>query len=148
MLRLVGTDPPSNVIAPLCPTGHITHEMTTSSAALYRSTLIVVMVLSFLSPGALCHSQNLPACYVRPHYVSPLNSVTGSLKFVRVVSTPRSGKPKTPRITKRAAVTTHTSVDGSQIPWGNCSQLPDTEPDSGKVAPKRLINLHGVVLHR
>lgn len=36
------------------------------------------------------------------------------------------------RSTKRAPVTTYTSLDGSQAPWEDGSQLPDSELDSGE----------------
>lgn len=52
-------------------------------------------------------------------------------KFVRVVGSGRGSASRTP--TRRAAVTTHTSLDASQAmnPWEAGSQLPDTDPDSG-----------------
>lgn len=54
-------------------------------------------------------------------------------KFVRVVGSGRGSASRTP--TRRAAVTTHTALDGSQAmnPWEGGSQLPDTDPDSGDV---------------
>ncbi|CAM9091157.1 unnamed protein product [Scytosiphon promiscuus] len=57
-------------------------------------------------------------------------------KFVRIVGSGRGSSNKTPA--KRAAVTTHTSLDGSQsmAPWEDGSQLPDTDPDS---APDLLL---------
>ncbi|CAN0419208.1 unnamed protein product, partial [Ectocarpus sp. 12 AP-2014] len=58
-------------------------------------------------------------------------------KFVRVVGNGRGsgGNRGTPK--RRAAVTTHTSLDGSQsiAPWEDSSQLPDTNPDSGPDLP-------------
>lgn len=43
-----------------------------------------------------------------------------------------ANRPGNANVRKRAAITTHTSLDGSQVDWSDDSQLPDTEPDSGK----------------
>lgn len=61
----------------------------------------------------------------------PAGSGGSADKFVRVVGSGRGSASRTP--TRRAAVTTHTALDGSQAmnPWEGDSQLPDTDPDSG-----------------
>lgn len=60
---------------------------------------------------------------------------SGGSKFVRVVGSGRGTGAKrsgAANVKKRAAITTHTSLDGSQADWDNDSQLPNTEPDSGE----------------
>ncbi|CAM9096876.1 unnamed protein product, partial [Laminaria digitata] len=52
----------------------------------------------------------------------------GGSKFVRVIGGARGGASG--GRTKRAPVTTYTSLDGSQAPWDDGSQLPDSELDS------------------
>lgn len=62
-------------------------------------------------------------------FLSPFTICAGGSRFVRIMGSGRGNVSKRP--TKRAAVTTHTDLDGSQAPWEDGSQLPDTEPDSG-----------------
>ena len=50
---------------------------------------------------------------------------------MRVIGGARGGE-RGGRGTKRAPVTTYTSLDGSQAPWEDGSQLPDSELDSGE----------------
>lgn len=50
---------------------------------------------------------------------------------MRVIGGARGGA-RGGRSTKRAPVTTYTSLDGSQPPWEDGSQLPDSELDSGE----------------
>jgi len=90
---------------------------------------------------------NLPASWQRERAPSSVDLICTSVfmflctaggngggsagKFVRVVGSGRGSASRTP--SKRAAVTTHTSIDGSQAmePWEDGSQLPDSDPDSG-----------------
>ncbi|CAM9850101.1 unnamed protein product [Pylaiella littoralis] len=90
---------------------------------------------SFLGRAASSSSPRGAAANTRkrsPPPTSRADSAGGgsSGKFVRVIGSGRGSATRTP--TRRAAVTTHTSLDGSQAmaPWEDGSQLPDTDPDS------------------
>ena len=59
-----------------------------------------------------------------------VTNFAGGSKFVRVIGGARAGSRGYP--TKRAAVTTYTSLDSSQERWEDGSQLPESEVDSGE----------------
>ncbi|CAM9601540.1 unnamed protein product [Ectocarpus sp. 4 AP-2014] len=85
-------------------------------------------------------SQSRPVATPKKRSSSPTSHDAGggfSGKFVRVVGNGRGSGGNRGASKRRAAVTTHTSLDGSQsiAPWEDGSQLPDTNPDSGPDLP-------------